>query len=130
MTAIESQPYSPDHAAALVGIIMDEVRPGYAKGRLTIGASHLNGMGKAHGGIVFLLADTVFAYACNARGVQTVGGKCDITYHLPSSPEDVLTATGSEVYLKGRNGLYDVVVTNQSGEIVAHFRGHSVALKT
>ncbi len=125
----ESTRYSQDQAAGLAGVEVEDVRPGYARASLIVGQNHLNGMGMAHGGIVFLLADTVFAHACNARGVKTVAAQCEITYHLPSCPNDRLTAVGTEVYLRGRKGLYDVVVTNQRDEVVAHFRGHSVALR-
>lgn len=121
--------YTQDPAAQLVGIHIEEARPGYASASLTIRPEHLNGLGTVHGGIVFLLADTVFAYVCNARGVQTVASKCDITYHQPSQAGDTLSAVGEERYLKGRTGIYDVTVTNQNNSVVAHFRGHSMALK-
>jgi len=122
--------YSQDRAAHLIGVELQEVRPGFAQAQLKIQPTHLNGLGTVHGGIVYLLADTVFAYVCNARGVKTVAARCDITYHLPTHVGDTLTATGEERYLKGRSGIYDVVVTNQNDQTVAHFRGHSAALKT
>ena len=124
-----TSPYTQDQAAQLVGVTVEETRPGYASASLTIRTEHLNGLGTVHGGIIFLLADTVFAYVCNARGVQTVASKCDITYHQPAQPGDTLRAIGEERYLKGRSGIYDVVVTNQHNSVVAHFRGHSMALK-
>jgi acyl-CoA thioesterase len=122
--------YTNDAAADLVGIALEEVQPGYARVRLEIAATHLNGLGSVHGGIVFLMADTAFAYACNSRGVQTVAAACHITYSSPAKAGDVLIATAEEKHLKGRNGIYDVTVTNQDAEIVAHFRGNSFALKS
>jgi acyl-CoA thioesterase len=121
--------YKGDHAAELVGVVADEVREGYAKAHLQIQPEHLNGLGKTHGGIIFLLADTVFAYACNSRGVQTVAANCNISFNAPANLGDVLTAVAQEQYLSGRQGIYDVVVTNQDQVVVAHFRGNSIALK-
>jgi acyl-CoA thioesterase len=121
--------YTSDSAAALVGVALEDVGPGYAKVGLVIEEKHLNGLGTAHGGIIFLLADTAFAYACNSRGVQTVASSCHINYNAAVRPGDVLTAIAEEKYLSGRNGIYDVLVVNQENVTVAHFRGNSVALK-
>ncbi len=120
--------YAPDQAAEHNGLTVEELRPGYARVRMTIDARHLNFHGGAHGGSVFLLADTAFAYACNSRGVKTVGMQCAISYLMPAQCGDVLTAEAEERYLKGRSGLYDVRVTNQSGDTVAEFRGQSLAM--
>lgn len=121
--------HHPDPAAAANGIEVMEVSPGCAKASLTIGPEHLNGLGTTHGGILFLLSDAVFALACNSRGIKTVASKCDITYHLATSVGDHLLASCTEYYLKGRNGIYDVTIKNQHEQVVAHFRGHSIALK-
>lgn len=122
--------YIEDPAANLVGIQVEECRPGYAKAILNIQPQHLNGLGTAHGGIIFLLTDTAFAYACNSLGIQTVASSCNITYHAPTQCGDTLTAVAEEKFLQGRNGIYDVLVTNQKGETIAHFRGNSFALKS
>lgn len=129
MTMTLPSAYNQDQAAQLIGVQIEETRPGYASASLTIRSEHLNGLGTLHGGIVFLLADTVFAQVCNARGIPTVASKCDITFHQPSMVGDTLRAIGEERYLKGRTGIYDVTVTNQDNSVVAHFRGHSIALK-
>lgn len=122
--------YKGDQAAELIGVIVEEVRIGYAKAYLQILPTHLNGLGKTHGGIIFLLADTVFAHACNSRGVQTVAVHCSITFNAPVDAGDTLTAVAQEQYLNGRQGIYDVVVTNQDQTVVAHFfRGNSIALR-
>lgn len=120
---------SEDPAARQVGIEIQAVRPGYAKATLKIRDYHINALGAAHGGIVFLLADTVFEYACNSRAAQTVASNCAITYHLPSYVGDCLTAIVEEQYLEGRSGIYDGVIQNQDGKTVAHFRGNSIALR-
>lgn len=122
--------YTEDPAAKAMGIQLEEVRPGFAQVRLTITPQHLNGHGTVHGGVLFMLADTAFAYACNSRGVKTVGTSCHISYSAPSSAGDTLTAVAEEEYLNGRTGIYDVRVRNQKEEAVAHFRGHSFAPKT
>lgn len=121
--------YANDRAAELVGIEALDVQNGCATTRLMIGEQHLNGHDTLHGGILFLLADTAFAYACNSRGIATVASNCDITYHRPTYKGDVLTAVAVEKHLEGRKGIYDVVVTNQNNETVAHFHGYSVALR-
>lgn len=120
---------SEDPAARQLGLEIQEVRPGYAKATLKIQDNHINALGAAHGGVVFLLADTVFEYACNSREAQTVASNCAITYHLPSYVGDCLTAIVEEKYLAGRNGIYDGVIQNQDGKTVAHFRGNSIALR-
>jgi acyl-CoA thioesterase len=88
--------------------------------------SMVNGHAIAHGGYVFLLADTAFAFACNTYGQVTVARSADITFVAPAQEGDELEATATERHRAGRNGIYDVTVRRRgSGEVVAEFRGHS-----
>lgn len=120
--------YAPDQAAEHNGLTVEEVSPGAARIRMRVDERHLNFHGGGHGGSLFLLADTAFAYACNSRGGKTVGVNCSIAYLAPTQAGDVLIAVAEERYLEGRNGIYDVRISNQHGETVAEFRGHSRAL--
>ena len=89
----------------------------------------LNGHGTCQGGAIFSFADATFAIACNSRNIATVAGACDISFVKPAFQGDTLIATATEKYVKGRNGIYDVVVVNQKFESVAFFTGKSVAIK-
>jgi acyl-CoA thioesterase len=89
----------------------------------------LNGHGTCHGGFIFCLADSTFAFACNSRNDVTVAAGCNIEFLQPAYENDVLTASGEEVALIGRTGIYDIRVENQKGEIVATFRGKSARIK-
>jgi acyl-CoA thioesterase len=88
----------------------------------------LNGHGIAHGGYVFLLADTAFAYACNAYGPVTVAHGAQVTFLQPARAGEELIADAVERARYGRNGIYDVTVRRADGAAVAEFRGHSVTL--
>lgn len=105
------------------------VGPGSAILRLTIQESMLNGHAIAHGGIVATLADSAFAFACNAYNELTVAAGFDINLLLAARLGDMLTAEAVEVHRSGRSGVYDVTVTNQRGERVAVFRGRSRTMK-
>ncbi|BAE51557.1 hydroxyphenylacetyl-CoA thioesterase PaaI [Paramagnetospirillum magneticum] len=112
-----------DTASRLLGTVLDAIRPGYARMSLTVSDQMLNGVGIGHGGITYTLADTAFAYACNSYNRPAVALSCTITYPAAARLGDRLTAECREVHRKGRNGTYDCTVTNQSGEVVALFRG-------
>ena len=117
--------YARDSAARWLGIVLDEIREGYAKLSMPIRETMLNGHAIAHGGFVYTLADTAFAYACNSRNLATVALQCSITYLAPSREGDVLVAVACERSGKGRRtGVYDVSVSNGETE-VATFRGVS-----
>ena len=88
-----------------------------------------NGHGNCHGGYLFTLADSAFAFACNSYNTMTVAQHCAITYLIPGRIGDRMTATATEVSRRGRSGLYDIRVTNQDGDTVAEFRGHSRTVK-
>lgn len=117
--------WSHDAASRALGVELDEVTPGFARARLRVGESMLNGHGICHGGLVFLLADTAFAFACNSHGAETVAAGCDIVFVAPARLGDELVAEASERTRFGRNGVYDVTVRRSDGSVVAEFRGQS-----
>lgn len=123
--AVRDAMYARDHAAQAQGIAITDVGPGYAAGTMTVTKEMVNGHDILHGGLCFTLADTVFAYACNSHNYATVAQGCSITYCAAGKLGDVLTAEGRESWLKGRNGITDVTVTNQDGVVIAMFRGNS-----
>ena len=110
-------------APRVLGIALDEIRPGYARMSMTITGDMLNGVGIGHGGITYTLADTAFAYACNSYNRPAVALSCTVTYPAAARLGDRLVAECREIHRKGRNGTYDCTVTNQSGDVVALFRG-------
>jgi acyl-CoA thioesterase len=89
----------------------------------------LNGHGTCHGGVVFALADSAFAFACNSRGVVTVASGCTIEFLAPVGEGDELVAEAQERSLEGRHGVYDVDVRREDGPLVATFRGRSAATR-
>ncbi len=121
--------YGRDRASQALGMALEEVRPGFARLRMTVRADMLNGHGTCHGGIVFALADSAFAFACNSRGVVTVASGCTIEFLAPVREGDELVAEAQERSLEGRNGVYDVDVRREDGRVVATFRGRSAATR-
>ncbi len=121
--------YAGDQAAKALGISIDEVAPGRATARMRVTGSMTNGHGIAHGGYIFLLADTAFAYACNSYGPVTVAQACQITFLGPAREGDELTAAAAERLRMGRNGIYDVSVRRADGEVLAELRGHSKTVR-
>ena len=115
-----------DRMIRALGIAVEAVGPGTAVLRMTVRADMVNGHGMAHGGAVFTLADAAFAYACNAYDRTAVAMNCSVTFVSAARPGAVLTARAAETVLRGRNGTYDVTVTDQEGDTVALFRGHSL----
>ena len=103
--------------------------PGRAVMRMTLDERHLNGHRICHGGFIFTLADSTFAFACNSRNKATVAAGCSIEFLKPGQLGDVLTCEGVEQVLQGRHGIYDMKVTNQRGEVVAMFRGKSAQVQ-
>jgi acyl-CoA thioesterase len=96
---------------------------------LRVQEHHCNGHNICHGGVIFTLADTAFAFACNSRNQNTVAQNNMITFIAPGQIGDVLTASAREVSLTGRSGIYDVRVVNQDGTLIAEMRGLSRAIK-
>lgn len=123
--AVARTMYARDHAARTLGMIIDEVGPGFARLSMTVREDMVNGHDICHGGITFALADTAFAYACNARNDVAVAASCSITYTNPARRGDRLLAECVERFHRGRTGIYDVTVTDQDGQVVALFRGNS-----
>lgn len=121
--------YQADQASQGLGMDLVSVAPGLAVMTMTIRADMLNGHKTCHGGFVFSLADSAFAFACNSRNQATVASGCTIDFLAPAFEGDVLTATAQEYSLAGRTGVYDVDVKNQKGEKVAIFRGRSYRIK-
>jgi acyl-CoA thioesterase len=117
--------WAEDATSQRLGMRIERIAPGEATLSMEITDFMLNGHGLAHGGFVFALADSAFAFACNSYNRRTVAHQASITYVAPGRPGDRLTAVAREVHRAGRNGIYDVRVTNDRGEPVAEFRGHS-----
>ena len=114
-----------DQASAGAGVALVDVGPGRATATMTVRPDMVNGHAIAHGGYVFLLADTTFAVACNSYGRNTVAAGCDIAFLAPVEAGDVLTAEANKRYLAGRSGIYDVAVWRADGTVVAELRGRS-----
>ncbi len=118
-----------DAASREIGLELEEIDAGRAVMGLTLEPRHMNGHGICHGGIIFALADSCFAFACNSRNQATVAQHCMVSYLAPGRVGDRLTAHATEVSQAGRSGIYDVTVTNQKGEVIAEFRGFSRTIK-
>ncbi len=112
-----------------MGMELLACEPGRALMRMTVQPLHLNGHQICHGGFIFTLADSTFAFACNSRNHNTVAAGCRIEFLKPAHAGDVLTCEGVEQVQSGRHGVYDMRVTNQHGDVVALFRGKSAQIK-
>ena len=112
-----------------MGMELLACEPGRAVMRMTVRALHLNGHQICHGGFIFTLADSTFAFACNSRNHNTVAAGCSIEFLRPAHEGDVLTCEGVEQVQSGRHGVYDMRVSNQHGQAVALFRGKSAQIK-
>ncbi len=117
--------WADDRASQRLGMSLDAVGPGTAALSMTVTEAMTNGHGMGHGGYIFTLADSAFAFACNGYDQRTVAQHCTISFLAPVALGDRLTATAQERHREGRNGIYDVTVANQRGEPVAEFRGWS-----
>ena len=117
--------YARDAASRRLGISVTGVAPGRATARMTATDEMVNGHGVCHGGYVFLLADTAFAFACNTYDQATVAAGCDIDFLAPARPGDELVAEATERARTGRSGIYDVTVRRADGQVVAEMRGRS-----
>lgn len=120
--------YAADRASQLLGIEITEVGPGRATARMRVTDSMINGHDVAHGGYVFLLADTAFAFASNSYGRVNLAAAADIVFVAPARVGDDLVAEAIERVRFGRSGVYDVIVRRSSGDVVAEFRGQSRAV--
>ena len=121
--------YARDRASLALGMKLLAVGPGTASMQMRIREDMANVHNTCHGGLIYTLADSTFGYACNSHNKNTVAVTCIIEYLRPAFVGEVLTATGVEQGLVGRNGVYDIRVENQKGELVALFRGKSTQIK-
>jgi acyl-CoA thioesterase len=121
--------WQDDRASRALGMRILAVGPGRSTLEMVVREDMLNGHDICHGGLVTTLADSAFAFACNAYNEVTVASGFDCNLVAAASRGDVLTAVAQEASRKGRTGVYDVTVTNQRGELVAVFRGRSYTMK-
>jgi acyl-CoA thioesterase len=116
--------WKEDDASKGLGMEIVEVKQGQATLAMTVKPHMVNGHGIAHGGFIFLLADSAFAFACNSHNERTVAAHCDISFIKPGKLGDRLVAVAREISRSGRSGIYDVRVSADN-VVVAEFRGHS-----
>ena len=117
--------YACDNATQGLGIQLMDVGPGYARMHMRVRPDMLNGHAMCHGGFIFTLADSTFAFACNSYNLQTVAAGCTIEFLAPAHEGEVLEAHATEQVRSGKTGVYDVVVTNADGKKIALMRGKS-----
>ncbi|MBN7757466.1 hydroxyphenylacetyl-CoA thioesterase PaaI [Nitratireductor aquimarinus] len=117
--------WARDDASQWLGCSLDAVAPGSATLSMTVETHHTNGHDICHGGYIFTLADSAFAFACNSYNQIVVAQHNSITFVAPGALGDRLTAVAREVARFGRSGIYDVRVENQNGKVIAEFRGNS-----
>ena len=123
--ASASAMYAQDRASQALGMRILEIRPGYARLAMAVREDMVNGHQICHGGLIFTLADSAFAFACNTYDLVTVASSGSIEFLLPARLGDELTASAEERSRSKRTGVYDVAVRNQRAECVAMFRGRS-----
>jgi acyl-CoA thioesterase len=116
--------WKDDDASQDLGMEILDVKAGQATLAMTVKPHMVNGHGIAHGGFIFLLADSTFAFACNSRNERAVAAQCNISFIKPGKLGDRLVATAKEISWTGRSGIYDVRVTID-GIAIAELRGHS-----
>lgn len=117
--------WAEDRASRGLGMTLDHAGPGEAVLSMRVRDDMTNGHGSCHGGFIFALADSAFAFACNAHDQRAVAQHCAVTFLRPGKRGEVLTARAVERVREGRSGIYDVTVTDAQGGVVAEFRGHS-----
>ena len=117
--------WAEDRASQGLGMALERVGPGEAVISMEVRAEMTNGHGLCHGGFIFTLADSAFAFACNTYDQRTVAQHCAVTFLRPGRRGERMTAHAVERTREGRSGIYDVTVRNGTGEVLAEFRGHS-----
>ena len=117
--------WKDDRASKWAGFVIEETAPGRATLSLKIEPHHCNGHGILHGGVIFMLADSAFAYACNSRNEVVLAQHCEITFLSPGKAGDRIVASAGEVAKSGRSGIYDIAVGDGDGRTIALFRGLS-----
>ncbi len=118
-----------DFASQALGMTIERMGPGEAVLSMRVRDDMINGHGTCHGGMIFSLADSAFAFACNSYNLTTVAASAQISFVRAARAGDHLTATCHEQFREGRNGIYDTTVRDQNGELIALFRGKSLSLK-
>ncbi len=126
---VRSAMFANDGASQALGMQVTAISPTSATVTMTVRADMLNGHATCHGGFITALADSAFAFACNAGNEMTVASGLSVDFLAPGREGDVLTAEGVEVSRAGRTGVYDVTVRNQRGELIVVFRGRSYTMK-
>ncbi|MEM6938932.1 MAG: hydroxyphenylacetyl-CoA thioesterase PaaI [Pseudomonadota bacterium] len=121
--------FESDAASAHLGMQITQIGPGMATLEMRVTAQMLNGHGICHGGYIFMLADSAFAFACNSYNQVTVAQQNQVTYVAPARPDEILTASAVEVSKTGRSGIYDITVTGGDGRVIALMRGLSRTIK-
>ena len=121
--------WAEDEASQGLGMRLERVGPGEAVLAMTVTERMVNGHKICHGGFIFTLADSAFAFACNSYDQRAVAQHCAVTFIAPARLGDVLTAHATEVSRAGRSGIYDITVRSGAGATIAEFRGHSRTIK-
>jgi acyl-CoA thioesterase len=117
--------YEKDNASRGLGMTLEEIGPGYARMSMKVREDMVNGHDICHGGLIFTLADSTFAFACNSHNHVAVAQGANIEFLAPGKLGDMLTAIGEERHSAGKTGVYDIRVSNQDGRTIALFRGKS-----
>jgi acyl-CoA thioesterase len=117
--------YEPDRASQALGMRITSIAPQRCTVSMTVRADMTNGHAICHGGVIFTLADSAFAFACNSEGEATVAATASIDFLAAAREGDTLTAAAQELWRGGRSGIYEVTITNQAGTTIALFRGRS-----
>ena len=120
--------WADDPASKSLGMALEHVAPGAARLSMEVRADMVNGHGMCHGGFIFTLADSAFAFACNSHNERAVAAQGAISFLAPAQLGETLRAVAEERHLAGRSGIYDVRVTGGDGRVIAEFRGHSRTL--
>jgi acyl-CoA thioesterase len=121
--------YLADRASQALGIEFIDVAPGRVQIAMTVRPDMVNGHGICHGGVVFTFADSAFAFACNSHGDPMVAAGASIEFLAPTPLGERVTATATEIFRRGRHGIYDVAVANSKQEVLAQFRGRCARLR-
>jgi len=120
--------FAQDAASKALGIIIEAVKPGSATATMTVTDAMLNGYKTCHGGMIFSLADSAFAFACNSQNQAAVAAGCTIDFLRPGMLGDTLTAAATQQHQGKRSGIYYVEITNQNAQLVALFKGNSARI--
>ena len=128
VSAVAAAMWQSDRACQALGMELVSVDLGSAQMVMTVNGDMVNGHGICHGGFLFTLADSAFAYACNSRNLVTVASGARIDFLRPAHLDDQLMATALVVHQGKRSGIYDVTVTNEAGDCIAQFRGNSTTI--